>query len=125
VLYYLVPSFAAAGNVALFVAAYAVILSMYGGGFATVPAYLADIFGTAFVGGIHGRLLTAWAAAGVAGPVLINYIRAYDLARGVASADAYTITLRIMVVLLLLGAVCNFLVKQVNAKHHMKETATV
>jgi MFS family permease len=125
VLYYLVPSFAAAGNVALFVAAYAVILSMYGGGFATVPAYLADIFGTAFVGGIHGRLLTAWAAAGVAGPVLINYIRAYEVARGVASADAYTITLRIMVVLLLLGAVCNFLVKQVNAKHHMKETATV
>jgi len=124
VLYYLVPSFAAAGNVALFVAAYAVILSMYGGGFATVPAYLADIFGTAFVGGIHGRLLTAWAAAGVAGPVLINYIRAYEVAHGVASADAYTITLRIMVVLLLLGAACNFLVKQVDAKHHMKETAT-
>ena len=79
VLYFLVPQFAAPGNLALFVLAYGVILSMYGGGFATVPAYLADMFGTAFVGGIHGRLLTAWAAAGVAGPVLVNYIRAYEV----------------------------------------------
>jgi MFS family permease len=125
VLYYLVPSFAAAGNVALFVAACAVILSMYGGGFATVPAYLADIFGTAYVGGIHGRLLTAWAAAGVAGPVLVNYIRQYQLSQGVAKADAYATTLHIMVVLLLLGAVCNLLVKQVDAKHHLKENTAV
>jgi MFS family permease len=121
VLYYLVPIFGASGNIVLFVAAYVVILSMYGGGFATVPAYLADIFGTAFVGGIHGRLLTAWAAAGVAGPVLINYIRAYEVGHGVAKADAYTMTLHIMVVLLLLGFVCNLLIKRVDAKHHMKQ----
>jgi len=121
VLYYLVPSFGTAGNIVLFVAAYVVILSMYGGGFATVPAYLADIFGTAYVGGIHGRLLTAWAAAGVAGPVLINYIRAYEVANGVAKADAYTMTLHIMVILLLLGFVCNLLVKPVDEKHHLQQ----
>src|SRR5258708_36440691 len=69
---------------------------MYGGGFATVPAYLADMFGTKFVGGIHGRLLTAWAAAGIAGPVLVNYIRAYEVAHGVVKAEAYTTTLHIM-----------------------------
>ena len=59
----------------LFVAAFCVILSMYGGGFATVPAYLADMFGTQFVGAIHGRLLTAWSTAGVVGPLLVGYIR--------------------------------------------------
>lgn len=121
VLYYLVPTFAATGNIALFVLAYCVILSMYGGGFATVPAYLADMFGTAFVGGIHGRLLTAWAAAGVAGPVLVNYIRAFQVAHGVAKADAYTMTVHIMAVLLVIGFVCNLLVKRVDAKHHMND----
>ncbi len=120
-LYYLVPSFAQAGNIALFVLSYCVILSMYGGGFATVPAYLADLFGTAFVGGIHGRLLTAWAAAGVAGPVLVNYIRAYEVAHGVAKADAYTMTVHIMAVLLVVGFVCNLLVKRVDPVHHMSE----
>ena len=123
VLYYLVPQFAMAGNVALFVAAYCVILSMYGGGFATIPAYLADMFGTAFVGGIHGRLLTAWAAAGIAGPVLVNYIRAYEVAQGVAKADAYTMTLHIMAVLLVIGFFCNLLVKRVNERHHMDTAA--
>ncbi|MGF6779596.1 L-lactate MFS transporter [Paraburkholderia sp. GAS334] len=121
VLYYAVPGFAASGNIALFVLAYCLILSMYGGGFATVPAYLADMFGTVFVGGIHGRLLTAWAAAGVAGPVLVNYIRAYEVAHGVARADAYTMTVHIMTVLLVVGFVCNLLVKRVDDKHHMSE----
>jgi MFS family permease len=123
VLYWLVPQFAQSGNVALFVLSYCVILSMYGGGFATVPAYLADIFGTKFVGGIHGRLLTAWAAAGIAGPVLVNYIRAYQVAHGVEKAQAYTTTLHIMAGLLVLGFICNFLVKQVTAKHHMSASA--
>jgi hypothetical protein len=86
-----------------------------------VPAYLADMFGTAFVGGIHGRLLTAWAAAGVAGPVLVNYIRAYEVAHGVAKADAYTMTVHIMAVLLVVGFVCNLLVKRVDEKHHMSD----
>ncbi|CAM2156826.1 MFS transporter, OFA family, oxalate/formate antiporter [Pararobbsia alpina] len=118
VLYYLVPTFATTGNIVLFVLAYCLILSMYGGGFSTVPAYLADMFGTAFVGGIHGRLLTAWAAAGVAGPMLVNYIRAYEVANGVAKADAYTMTVHIMAVLLVIGFFCNLLVKRVDAKHH-------
>jgi MFS family permease len=121
VLYYSVPGFAASGNIALFVLAFCLIISMYGGGFSTVPAYLADMFGTAFVGGIHGRLLTAWAAAGVAGPVLVNYIRAYQVAHGVAKADAYTMTVHIMTVLLVVGFVCNLFVKRVDNKHHMSE----
>ncbi|WP_296654879.1 OFA family MFS transporter [Paraburkholderia sp.] len=122
VLYYAVPQFAQSGNIVLFVLAYCLILSMYGGGFSTVPAYLADMFGTAFVGGIHGRLLTAWAAAGVAGPVLVNYLRAYQLANGVAKADAYTMTVHIMAVLLVIGFVCNLLVKHVHERHHMNES---
>ena len=119
VLYYFVPELAATGKIALFVAAYAVILSMYGGGFATVPAYLADMFGTAFVGGIHGRLLTAWAAAGITGPVLVNYIRAYQVDHGVTGGAAYAMTLHVMVVLLILGFACNALVRDVHPRHHM------
>ena len=80
-----------AGSVALFVLGYAVILSMYGGGFATIPAYLRDLFGTMQVGAIHGRLLTAWSTAGMLGPVLVNYIREYQIDHGVAKADAYTV----------------------------------
>ncbi|QGZ60318.1 L-lactate MFS transporter [Paraburkholderia acidisoli] len=122
ILYYAVPQFAQSGNIVLFVLAYCLILSMYGGGFSTVPAYLADMFGTAFVGGIHGRLLTAWAAAGVAGPALVNYLRQYQLANGVAKADAYTMTVHIMALLLIVGFVCNLLVRRVNEKHHMSES---
>ncbi|GAB7535696.1 OFA family MFS transporter [Burkholderia sp. 3C] len=121
VLYYCVPRFAASGNIALFVLAYGVILSMYGGGFSTVPAYLADMFGTAFVGGIHGRLLTAWAAAGVAGPVLVNYIRAYQVGHGVAKADAYTMTVHLMAILLIVGFFCNLLVRRVADHHYMTD----
>ncbi|SDB87454.1 L-lactate MFS transporter [Paraburkholderia lycopersici] len=122
VLYYAVPQFAQSGNIVFFVLAFCLILSMYGGGFSTVPAYLADMFGTAFVGGIHGRLLTAWAAAGVAGPVLVNYVRAYQVAHGVAKADAYTMTVHIMALLLVVGFICNLLVRRVDEKHHMSET---
>ncbi len=73
---------------------------MYGGGFATIPAYLKDIFGTRYVGAIHGRLLTAWSAAGIVGPVLVNYIRQYQIDNGVPKADAYTVTMYIMAGLL-------------------------
>ncbi len=96
VLYALVPPTGRAGNVALFVLGYVVIISMYGGGFATIPAYLRDMFGTIQVGAIHGRLLTAWSTAGVLGPVLVNYIREYEIAHGVPKADAYTTTMYIM-----------------------------
>lgn len=120
-LYASIPSLAGAGSLALFVLAFCVILSMYGGGFATVPAYLADMFGTKMVGAIHGRLLTAWSAAGIFGPGIVNYIREYQLAHGVARADVYSITMYILAGLLLVGALCNWLVKPVAEKHHMSE----
>ena len=106
-LYASVPSIGRSGNVALFVGAYAVILSMYGGGFATIPAYLRDHFGTLQVGAIHGRLLTAWSTAGVLGPVLVNYIREYQISRGVPKAEAYSVTMYIMAGLLLVGFAAN------------------
>ena len=118
-LYAAIPSAARSGNLALFVVAFCIILSMYGGGFSTVPAYLADMFGTKMVGAIHGRLLTAWSTAGVLGPVLVNYIREYQLDHGVARADAYTITMYILAGLLLLGCLCNALVTPVSKKYHM------
>jgi len=121
VLYASVPTLGHAGQVALFVAAFGIILSMYGGGFATVPAYLADIFGTQMVGAIHGRLLTAWSAAGIIGPVLINYIREFQLAHGVSKALAYDITMYILVGLLVLGFICNWLVKPVSEDNYMTE----
>lgn len=118
-LFFLVPGVGAAGNVALFVLFYIIIISMYGGGFSTVPAYLADLFGTRYVGGIHGRLLTAWAAGGIFGPVLVNYIRQYQVAHGVPPAAAYTDTMYIMAVLLIIGFICNYFVRPVSQHHHM------
>ena len=120
-LYAAAPWAAKSGGLALFVIIFGVILSMYGGGFATVPAYLADMFGTKMVGAIHGRLMTAWSTAGILGPVLVNYIREYQLDHGVARADAYSITMYILAGLLLLGCLCNFLVTPVAAKYHMTE----
>jgi MFS family permease len=117
VLYAVVPATGAAGNVVLFVCGYVVILSMYGGGFATIPAYLRDLFGTVQVGAIHGRLLTAWSTAGVLGPVLVNYIREYEIAHGVAKAGAYTTTMHLMAGLLCVGFVCNLLVRPVDERH--------
>jgi MFS family permease len=122
-LYAAIPTTAAAGNLALFVAFFCVILSMYGGGFATVPTYLADMFGTKMVGAIHGRLLTAWATAGVLGPVLVNYIREYQIDHGVARADAYTVTMYILAGLLVFGFICNWLVKSVAEQHYMADEA--
>ncbi|MBV1777218.1 OFA family MFS transporter [Burkholderiaceae bacterium DAT-1] len=120
-LYALVPGAGASGNVALFVGLYALILSMYGGGFASIPAYLSDLFGTRFVGAIHGRLLTAWSLAGVLGPVIVNYMRDYQLAQGVAKAQAYNTTMFVMAGLLLVGCICNACVKSVHARHVSSE----
>jgi len=119
-LYATVPYTGQIGSVALFVLAYAIIFSMYGGGFATVPAYLKDMFGTRYVGAIHGLLLTAWSMAGIFGPVLVNYIRAYNVAHGVAKAEAYNITMYVMAVLLVIGFICNYFVTAVHQRHHMK-----
>lgn len=117
-LYAVVPWTGHTGNIVLFVCCYAVILSMYGGGFATIPAYLKDMFGTMHVGAIHGRLLTAWSVAGILGPVLVNYIRDYQIGSGVPKAEAYTFTMYIMAGLLAVGFVCNLLVRPVAPHHH-------
>ena len=119
-LYALVPSTGRMGSVLLFVAAYVVIMSMYGGGFATIPAYLRDEFGVMHVGAIHGRLLTAWSLAGVAGPVLVNYMREYQVAHGVAKANAYSTTMYVMAALLVVGFVANWFVGPVDARHHFR-----
>jgi hypothetical protein len=116
-LYSTVPSFGHLGSIPLFVAAFCIILSMYGGGFATIPAYLRDIFGTYQVGAIHGRLLTAWSVAGVLGPVLVNYIRQYQIDSGVPKAQAYSVTMYIMCGLLLLGFLCNFAMRAVGEEY--------
>lgn len=120
-LYAAVPYMGHIGSIGLFVTFYALVISMYGGGFSTVPAYLADLFGTKFVGGIHGRLLTAWATAGVLGPVLVNYIREYQIGNGVPPGDAYTVTMYIMAGLLLIGFLCNLAIRPVSARHYMRE----
>lgn len=123
VLYALVPTLGHAHALVLFVLAYGIILSMYGGGFATVPAYLRDMFGTVQVGAIHGVLLTAWSAAGVAGPVLINYIRQYQIDHGAAKADAYSVTMYIMAGLLVIGFVCNWMITPVAQRYFLKPGA--
>src|SRR5215469_14511239 len=120
-LYATVPYAGAIGSVALFVLCYAVIFSMYGGGFATVPAYLRDMFGTRYVGAIHGLLLTAWSMAGIFGPVLVNYIREYNVEHGVAKAQAYNTTMYVMAGLLIIGFICNAFVKAVDPRHYLEE----
>ena len=119
-LYAAAPWFAQIGSKALFVLAFCVILSMYGGGFATVPAYLADIFGTQFVGAIHGRLLTAWSTAGIVGPVVVNYIREFEIAAGVPRDHVYDVTMYILAGMLVLGLICNMMVKPLADKWFMK-----
>jgi MFS family permease len=121
VLYALAPTFAAMGSKLLFVLGFGIILSMYGGGFATVPAYLADMFGTQFVGAIHGRLLTAWSTAGIIGPVVVNYIREFQLAAGVPRDQLYNTTMYILCAMLVAGLICNYLVKPVDSKWYMSE----
>jgi MFS family permease len=120
-LYALAPTFAHMGSKALFVLAFCIILSMYGGGFATVPAYLADMFGTQFVGAIHGRILTAWSTAGIFGPLVVNYIREAQIAAGVPRARVYDFTLYILASLLVVGFVCNALIRPVAKKWYMTE----
>ena len=118
-LYCSIPWTAAGGLLPLFVLFFGVILSMYGGGFATVPAYLSDLFGTKMVGAIHGRLLTAWSAAGVLGPLLIGSFREYQLSQGVPKAQVYSTTMYWLAGLLAIGFVCNLLVKPVAEGKYM------
>jgi len=120
-LYASVPSSAAALSITLFVGAFCLILSMYGGGFATVPAYLADLFGTQFVGAIHGRLLTAWSTAGILGPVVVNYMREYQLGLGLPRNQVYNQTMYILVGMLVIGLLCNWAIRPVAEKWFMTD----
>ena len=121
ILYASIPASAGAGNKLLFVSAVCIILSMYGGGFATVPAYLADLFGTQMVGAIHGRLLTAWATAGILGPVVVNYMRDYQLSLGIPREQVYNQTMYILVGMLVIGLICNLMIKPLNSKYFMTD----
>jgi MFS family permease len=118
-LYCAVPTTGSLGSVAAFVLCFLVIISMYGGGFATVPAYLRDMFGTRYVGAIHGLLITAWSMAGIFGPVLVNYIREYNITHGVPKAQAYNVTMYIMAGLFVIGFVANLLIRAVDKRFHM------
>jgi MFS family permease len=109
------------GSKAFFVLFFCVILSMYGGGFATIPAYLADIFGTQFVGAIHGRLLTAWSTAGIIGPVLVNYIREAQITAGVPRETVYDFAMYILSGMLVVGFICNFLIRPLSDRWFMKD----
>jgi MFS family permease len=117
VLYAAVPWTGQAQNVALFVVVCCVILTMYGGGFAAIPAYLADLFGAQQISAIHGRLLTAWSVAGVLGPVVVNYLRDWQRERGVPASEAYNATMYLLAGMLLVGLVCNLLIRPVHPDH--------
>ena len=105
-------------NKVVFLLCAILILSFYGAGFATVPAYLRDLFGTYQVGAIHGRLLTAWSLAGVLGPVIVNAIADARIDAGETGPGRYTLSFSIMIGLLVIGFVCNELIRPVNDKFH-------
>jgi len=96
---------------------------MYGGGFATIPAYLRDLFGTYQVGAIHGRLITAWSVAALVGPALVNYLSTANKQAGVPKAEAYNGTMYLMAGLLMIGLIANLSVRPVNSRHHLAQPA--
>jgi MFS family permease len=115
---YLLLAIAGTASVAVFVILTGIILSFYGGGFATVPAYLKDLFGTIEVGAIHGRLLTAWSAAGIVGPLIVNGLADHETSVGKSGSDLYTISLLIMVGILVVGFVANLMIRPVDERFH-------
>ena len=120
-LYILIPFTGRMGSVLLFTVAFSIIISMYGGGFATIPAYLKDMFGNKQIGAIHGRLLLAWSMAAIIGPVTINYLREYQIETlHMPSADVYNLTMYLMAGLLFIGLICNFFIKPVDSKYHLE-----
>jgi MFS family permease len=119
VLCYLAIALAGNASKPLFIVCTMLILSFYGGGFATIPAYLKDLFGTYQVGAIHGRLLTAWSTAGVLGPLIVNAVADAQSTAGRHGPALYSASVYIMVGLLILGFVANELVRPVHARHHM------
>jgi MFS family permease len=123
VLYALIPVAQGYRSVTFFVLLTALIISMYGGGFATIPAYLRDLFRTMHLGAIHGRLITAWSMAAVLGPQLVNYVSTYRIEHGIPRAQAYNATMYLMTGLLLVGLVCNLLVGPVDERFHDRAAA--
>lgn len=121
ILYALIPLTQKQHSVALFTLLTALIISMYGGGFATIPAYLRDLFGIMHLGAIHGRLITAWSMAAVLGPQLVNYISTYRIEHGTPRAEAYNATMYLMAGLLLVGLICNLLVHPVDERFHHRQ----
>jgi MFS family permease len=119
-LYMTVSYTGANGNIVQLAVCFVIIVGVYGGGFSIVPAHLRDMFGTRYVGAIHGIQLIAWSAAGIAGPVLINYIREYNASYGVPKAQAYNTIMYIMAELLVVGFLANLCVKAFDKRHHMK-----
>lgn len=119
VLMYALIALVGSSSKPLFVLCALVILSFYGGGFATIPAYLKDLFGTYQVGAIHGRLLTAWSTAGVLGPLIVNWIADRQEEAGKHGADLYGTSLLIMMGLLVIGFAANELVRPVHSSHHL------
>lgn len=117
ILLYLLIAFVGNSSLILFILAAIFILSFYGGGFSTIPAYLRDMFGYYQVGAIHGRLLTAWAAAGVAGPLIVNSVVEAQANTGAEGPDLYTVSMFIMVGLLAIGLISNILMRPVAEKH--------
>jgi NADH:ubiquinone oxidoreductase subunit H len=115
---YLVLLWVGNANKAAFLLATMLILSFYGAGFATVPAYLRDLFGTFQVGAIHGRLLTAWSMAGVLGPIIVDAIADHQKAAGLSGTRLYVFSFDIMIGLLIVGFLCNELIKPVDPKYH-------
>ncbi len=113
IMFYLIPIAGAKGSVVFFVVVCAVILSIYGGGFSTSPAYLKDLFGTKNFGPIYGRLLTAWSTAGVVGPLLVNHIRLNKVAQGVKGVGVYSDTMHLMAGLLVVAFIGNLFVRPV------------
>jgi MFS family permease len=118
ILYALIPLTQKYKSVSAFVLITAILISMYGGGFATIPAYLRDLFGTIQLGAIHGRLITAWSMAAVLGPQLVNYMAAYRIERGAPRSEAYNLTMYVMAGLLVVALICNLLVGPVDPKFH-------
>jgi nitrate/nitrite transporter NarK len=117
-LLYLAVTLTTNANKVVFLMCCMLILSFYGAGFATVPAYLRDLFGTYQVGTIHGRLLTAWSIAGVLGPLIVNAIADNRITAGVTGPGRYTPSFSIMIVLLIIGFICNELIRPVTPRFH-------
>lgn len=124
ILYVSLPWAQDGGHLVAFVVITGLIISMYGGGFATVPAYLRDLFGTYQVGAIHGRLITAWSVAALIGPTLIDRISEAKKKAGVPPAESYNFTFYLMVGLLVVGLICNLFVRPVNKKYYLKGGAS-